>query len=87
MSAPFQTIGRGADLQSTKFRAGFGFMVDPDQNGTGTKVRIYGGWVIAGQDAGLATKWPDSYALQKDFIVNDQDYIYVYFLSQGFSIA
>jgi hypothetical protein len=77
MSAPFQTIGRGADLQSTKFRAGFGFMVDPDKNGTGTKVRIYHGWVQPGSD-GLDGSWGIFSAPQTDFTLSDQDYVYVH---------
>lgn len=43
MSA-FTPVTRGSNLSQTRFRAGFGFMVDPDKNGTGTKARIYQGW-------------------------------------------
>ena len=69
MSVAFQTIAKGSDLQSSKFRSDFGFMVDPDQNGTGTKVRVYGGY-----DDRVRTPLVS----QKDFTIADQDFVYLH---------
>ena len=74
MSVPFTVIGRGANLSQTRFCAGFGFMVDPDKNGTGTKVRIHEGWMIDYQVRPV-------YLLDvasKDFTIADGDFVYVH---------
>lgn len=68
MSTPFTTITRGSDLQSTRIRPGVGFIIDPDKDGSGTKVYVY---------QKLANLPYDSLAA-KTFTVADGDFVYVH---------
>lgn len=76
MSTAFTEINRGSDLQSTRFRTGFGFMVDPGGDGSGTNVRIYQGWDGRGVGSPILVE-------SADFVIADGDFVYVHEMGGG----